>query len=77
MTLSEELTRISRIFIDTAPIIYYIEAHPQFGPLAREFVSAFQSENLRAFPSVVTLAEVLPKPIERGAKSSPGSLLSF
>jgi predicted nucleic acid-binding protein len=66
MTLSEELTRINSIFIDTAPIIYYIEAHPQFGPLAKEVVSAFQSQNLSAYSSVITLAEVLPKPIESG-----------
>ena len=66
MTLSEELIRIYSIFIDTAPIIYYIEAHPKFGPLAKEVVSAFQSGNLNAYSSVITLAEVLPKPIERG-----------
>ncbi len=66
MTLSEELNRIDSIFIDTAPIIYYIEAHPQFGPLAKEVVSAFQLGNLNAYASVVTLVEVLPKPIERG-----------
>jgi predicted nucleic acid-binding protein len=65
VTLSEELTRINSIFIDTAPIIYYIEAHPQFGPLAKEVVSAFQSGNLSAYSSVITLAEILPKPIER------------
>jgi len=66
VTLSEELNRINSIFIDTAPIIYYIEAHPQFGPLAKEVVSAFQSGNLNVYSSVITLAEVLPKPIERG-----------
>ena len=66
MTLSEELIRIKSIFIDTAPIIYYMEAHPQFGPLAREVVSAFQSGDLNAYSSVITLAEVLPKPVERG-----------
>ena len=31
MSLSDEVTKINTIFIDTAPIIYYIEAHPQFG----------------------------------------------
>ena len=77
MTLSEELARIKSIFIDTAPIIYYIEAHPQFGPLAREVVTTFQSEKLSAYSSVMTLAEVLPKPAEGGTKSSPGSLPSF
>jgi predicted nucleic acid-binding protein len=66
VTLSEELARIISIFIDTAPIIYYIEAHPQFGPLAKEVVSAFQSGDLNAYSSVITIAEVLPKPVERG-----------
>ena len=66
MTLSEELKRINSIFINTAPIIYYIEAHPQFGPLAKEVVSAFQSGKLKVYSSVITLTEVLPKPIERG-----------
>ncbi len=46
--------------------LYYIEAHPQFGPLAKEVVSAFQSGNLNAYSSVITLAEVLARPIERG-----------
>jgi predicted nucleic acid-binding protein len=66
VTLAEELARINSIFIDTAPIIYYIEAHPDFGPLAKEVVSAFQEGNLTAYSSVITLTEVLPKPIESG-----------
>ena len=64
MTLSDELDQIHTVFIDTAPIIYYIEAHPQFGPLAKEIVSSFQSGKLIAFSSVITLVEVLPKPVE-------------
>lgn len=66
MTLSEELVHFDSIFIDTAPIIYYIEAHPLFGPLSKDVVSTFQSGTLRAYSSVLTLTEVLPKPIERG-----------
>ena len=66
MTLSEELIRVNSIFVDTAPIIYYIEAHPQFGPLTKEVVSAFQSGGLNAYCSFITLAEVLPKPVEKG-----------
>ena len=41
MTLSEYLALINTIFIDTAPVIYFIEAHPQFGPLAKEAVIIF------------------------------------
>jgi predicted nucleic acid-binding protein len=66
VTLSEELSLINSIFIDTAPVIYYIEAHPQFGPLVKEVVNAFQSRNLSAYSSVITLAEVLPKPTKSG-----------
>jgi predicted nucleic acid-binding protein len=66
MTFSEELSQINSIFIDTAPVIYYIEAHPQFGPLAKETVTAFQIGTLNAFSSVITLTEVLSKPIEHG-----------
>ena len=64
MKLSEELARITSVFIDTAPVIYYIQAHPKFGPLAKEVVSAFRSGNLFAYSSVLTLTEVLIKPIE-------------
>ncbi|MGA1841860.1 MAG: type II toxin-antitoxin system VapC family toxin [bacterium] len=66
MSFSDEIAKINTIFIDTAPIIYYIEAHPQFGPLTKEIVDAFQSGALNAFTSVITLVEVLPKPIEAG-----------
>lgn len=65
MTLSDELAQISTLFIDTAPIIYYIEAHPHFGPLVKTVVDAFQAGSIRAFSSVITLAEVLPKPVQK------------
>lgn len=59
MTLSDELARINTIFIDTAPIIYYIEAHSQFGPLVKEVIDFLQSGQLSTFSSVITLTEVL------------------
>jgi predicted nucleic acid-binding protein len=66
MKLSDELDKIETIFIDTAPIIYYIEAHHQFGSLVNEVVKSFLSGKLIAFTSVITLAEVLSKPIGLG-----------
>jgi predicted nucleic acid-binding protein len=66
MILSDELDNLETVFLDTAPIIYYIEAHPQFGPLVKEIVNCFQSGKLKAYSSVVTIAEVLPKPVENG-----------
>lgn len=68
MTLFDEIEEINSIFIDTAPIIYYIEAHPKFGPLSKKVVDAFQSGVLNAFTSIISLVEVLPKPIESEKK---------
>lgn len=66
MTIDDELSNITSLFIDTAPFIYYIEAHPQFGPLSKIIFDAFLSGRIVAYSSVVTLTEVLPKPIESG-----------
>ncbi|MHB8204523.1 MAG: type II toxin-antitoxin system VapC family toxin [Desulfomonilaceae bacterium] len=49
--------------MDTAPIIYYLQAHPEFGPLAREVALAIESGSLTAYTSVLTLTEVLIKPV--------------
>jgi len=66
LNLSDAIAPINTFFIDTAPIIYYIEAHPQFGPLVKNVIDAVQAGKFVAFSSVVTLTEVLPKPIEAG-----------
>ncbi|MFH0924274.1 MAG: PIN domain-containing protein [bacterium] len=66
MNFSQELRQIDSIFIDTAPIIYYIEAHPQFGDLAKQVIDLCKSGKLNAFSSVITITEVLPKPVQKG-----------
>lgn len=77
MTFAEEIARVSSIFLDTAPVIYYIEGHPHFGPLAKEAVDSFRSDRLRAFSSVVTLTEVLSKPIEVGDEKLANKFAEF
>ena len=66
MNLREHLKKMSSVFIDTAPIIYYIEAHTEYGPLVSEVVKTFQSGRLIAYSSVITIVEILPKPIANG-----------
>jgi predicted nucleic acid-binding protein len=66
MILSEALCQIKTIFLDTAPVIYFIEAHHQFGPLVRQVVELMNENRIQAFTSVLTLSEVLPKPVETG-----------
>lgn len=66
MNLSEVLKQFDSIFLDTAPIIYFIEAHPQYGGVSKTVVESFQSGETRAFTSVLTLTEVMTKPLEKG-----------
>jgi predicted nucleic acid-binding protein len=66
MILSEALGQIKTIFLDTAPVIYFIEAHDQFGPLVKQVVDLMNENRIQAFTSVLTLSEVLPKPVETG-----------
>ena len=66
MILSEALGEIKTIFLDTAPIIYFIEAHHQFGHLIKEVIELMNENRIQAFTSVLTISEVLPKPVAMG-----------
>ncbi|MBI3195443.1 MAG: PIN domain-containing protein [Ignavibacteriae bacterium] len=66
MTLREELIQAGKIFIDTSPFIYFVEAHPKYGLLAKEIFDTVQAGDCKAYSSVVTLTEVLPKPLQVG-----------
>lgn len=49
------------IFIDTAPIIYFVEANPVWGPVVKQIIEHAISRRIRFISSVVTLSEVLVK----------------
>lgn len=77
MNLSGDLEQFDSIFLDTAPIIYYIEAHPQYGRLSKTIVESFQSGETRAFTSVLTLTEVMTKPLEKGNNKLADKFVDF
>lgn len=54
------------VAFDTAPLIYYIEEHPDYLPLADELFTAFDGGVAQAVTSVLTLQEVLVKPLREG-----------
>lgn len=77
MELTDKLLSVNTIFIDTAPIIYYIEAHPKYGILVKDVVHAFQEGKMIAYTSVITLTEVLSKPVEKGDKTLTKEFATF
>ncbi|NIM15605.1 MAG: VapC toxin family PIN domain ribonuclease, partial [Candidatus Aminicenantes bacterium] len=72
-----EVSSLNSIFLDTAPIIYYIEAHQDYGPLMKDLVVSFQSGELIAFTSVITITEVLPKPVSQNQKQLIDKFIKF
>ncbi len=52
--------------LDTAPLIYYLEEHPDYLPLVDPFFEALARGDLRAVTSTITLIEVLTQPLRLG-----------
>lgn len=53
------------IFLDSAPVIYYVEAHPVYQPRVRPIFDAIDAGLIRAVTSPVTLAECLIVPLRQ------------
>lgn len=77
MNFNDDLSKCNTIFFDTAPIIYYIEAHPKFGSLSKCAFDMLQNDVLKGFSSVLTLTEVLVKPVESGRNDLVDKFLQF
>lgn len=62
MKLAEQLGKIGVIFLDTAPVIYFVEQNPQFSLKVQEIFERLDDGNLTAVVSPITLAECLVLP---------------
>lgn len=62
MKIADALQGITRIFLDTAPVIYYVEKHPDYLSLVAPVFDRIDAETLTAVTSPVTLAECLVMP---------------
>jgi predicted nucleic acid-binding protein len=49
--------------LDTAPLIYYVEAHPRYLPILSPFFKAVDRGDIHLVTSTLTLAEVLVHPL--------------
>jgi len=53
-----------RIFLDTAPFIYFIERHDKYLSLVKPVFNGIDNEKIDAITSTVTLLEVLVHPLK-------------
>ena len=63
--LSLRLEQYAQIALDTSPIIYFVEANPQYASLVTLIFQKISQGNLLGFTSTITLTEVLVFPFYR------------
>ncbi len=64
--VGDTLRGVNNLALDTSPVIYFVEAHPRYGPVAREVFQRIAAGEIGGFTSVVTLSEVLVRPLALG-----------
>ena len=67
MKLAKQLEKARKIFLDTAPVIYFVEKNPDFAPKAQEIFNRLDDGKLMAVVSPITLAECLVLPYKQGS----------
>ncbi|MBW4670335.1 MAG: PIN domain-containing protein [Cyanomargarita calcarea GSE-NOS-MK-12-04C] len=65
MKISDALTGVSRLFLDTAPVIYFIERNPRFVNFVDPIFERLETD-ITAVVSPVTLSECLVGPLRLG-----------
>ena len=66
MTLLARLREAGRVFLDTAPLIYFVEGHPRYSELLTGVFKAIDDGEIAAVVSPVTLAASLVQPFRAG-----------
>jgi predicted nucleic acid-binding protein len=67
MRLDEALVGVTRLFLDTAPVIYFVEENPAFLPIVVPIFEGIERGDFRGVAGTVTLAECLVHPFRSGA----------
>jgi predicted nucleic acid-binding protein len=64
--IAAALQGVSRLFLDTAPVIYYVERNPAYSARVDDIFDRIDAAALHAVTSPITLAECLVGPIRQG-----------
>ena len=65
MSLPEQLQKAHQIFLDTAPVIYFVEKNPSFASQVSSIFERLDEGSLVAVVSPITLAECLVLPYKQ------------
>lgn len=66
MTIDQALDGVAYLFLDTAPVIYFVEQNPHFLKLTEHIFTRIDSGQITAVTSPITLSECLVIPYRSG-----------
>jgi len=66
MKLSDALQGVNKVFLDTSPVVYYVEGVPAFAEVAKGIFTLIGEGQMQGVVSPVTLAECVTLPIRLG-----------
>jgi len=66
LKISTALKGVSRLGIETAPFIYFVERHPTYLPKVRDIFRQIDQGKFEGVSSMITLVEVLTQPLKMG-----------
>jgi len=66
MKVFDALIGVQRLYIETAPLIYYLEENPTYVARMDTIVEYIETSSVEAISSVITLTEILNHPIRLG-----------
>jgi predicted nucleic acid-binding protein len=64
--ISKALSGVTRLYIEAAPLIYYVEEHPKYIDLMEAIIDLVEDTPIDVVSSVISLTEVLNQPIRKG-----------
>ena len=73
MKVDDALLGVTRLYLDTAPIIYFIEANPRYDAVDLEIFGRIHSGSISGVTSVISLTEVLVQPLRLGRRDLEAS----
>jgi predicted nucleic acid-binding protein len=65
--VAQAIQDVSHLFLDTAPVIYYVQCNPTYSARADQIFDSIDAGILRGVTSPITLAESLIGPIRQRA----------
>jgi predicted nucleic acid-binding protein len=65
MRLENELRGVSRILLDTAPVVYHLERNPRYAPIMESFFRLRRARGIILVTTPITLSECLVHPFQQ------------